>query len=84
MAIVTKTVVRETYETWYEEAKNRLANLDAEIEAKVDEYRKKAVEEAQEEKERLENVIALCTKEVTENVPDEIVETAEEQQEGVE
>lgn len=82
MALVKKTVVRETYETYYEDAKNRLANLDAKIDAKVAEYRQSVVEEVKDEKERLEKIIALCTDEIEEEVPDEVQETESEEVAG--
>ena len=70
MAIEKKVVVRSGYESFYEDAQNRLSNLNAKINERVEEFRAKVVEEVKGDKERLENIVAMCTEEVEVEVPE--------------
>ena len=81
MATEIRKVVKEGYEGFYNDAQNRLANLDAEIEVKVAEYRAKVAEEVKDDKVRLENILEMCQEEKEFEVPDVVEEeiVAEEQ-----
>lgn len=72
MAIVKEIVVKENWKDIYEIATARLENLNAEIEAKVEEYRNKLLEEIGNDKIELQDIIGKCTQEIEVEVPDEI------------
>lgn len=91
MATEIRKVVKAGYETFYEDAEKRLANLDNEIEAKVAEYRVKVLEEVRDDKARLENILEMCQEEkefeveepVVEEIIDEVIENPEQPVEEV-
>lgn len=87
MATEIRKVVKAGYENFYNDAQNRLANLDAEIEAKVAEYRAKVIEEIKDDKARLDSILEMCQEEKEFEVPDvveEVVEPTAEVTENVE
>lgn len=72
MAIVKQTIVNENWKDIYELATARLENLDADMEAKVEEYRNKLLEEVGNDRNTLQEIIGKCTDEIEVEVPDEI------------
>lgn len=72
MAIVKQTIVKENWKDIYELATARLENLDADMEAKVAEYRNKLLEEINDDRNTLQVIIGKCTDEIEVEVPDEI------------
>lgn len=72
MAIVKQTIVKENWKSIYEIATERLENIDAEIETKVEEYRNKLLEEVGEDRVELQIIVGKCTDEIEVEVPDEI------------
>lgn len=79
MATEIRKVVKEGYEGFFADAQNKLANLDAGIEAKVAEYRAKVVEEINDDKVRLENILEMCQEEKEFEVPDVVEEVVAEE-----
>ena len=72
MAIVKQTIVKEIWKDIYEIATARLENLDTDMEAKVEEYRNKLLEEVSNDRNTLQEIIGKCTDEIEVEVPDEI------------
>lgn len=78
MATEIRKVIKEGYEGFYNDAQNKLANLDADIEAKVAEYRAKLAEDLNDDKVRLENILEMCQEEKEFEVPDVVEEVVAE------
>ena len=72
MAIVKQTIVKENGKDIYELATARLETQDADMEAKVEEYRNKLLEEVSNDRNTLQEIIGKCTDEIEVEVPDEI------------
>jgi len=79
MATEIRKVIKEGYEGFYNDAQNKLANLDADIEAKVAEYRAKLAEDLNDDKVRLENILEMCQEEKEFEVPDVVEEVVDEE-----
>lgn len=77
MATEIRKVVRAGYEGFYNDSLNKLSNLDNDIEAKVEEYRVKVLEEVKDDKARLERIIDLCQEEREFEVEEPIDENTE-------
>lgn len=76
MATEIRKVVKEGYEQFHAEATEKLANLDAVVEEKVNAYRETVIAEMNDDRIRLQNIVDMCTEEKEFEVPEE--ETVEE------
>lgn len=81
MAIVKEIVVKEGYEQFHTEATEKLANLDAVVEEKVAAYRETVIAEMNDDRERLQKIVDMCTEEVEVEVPDVVEEETTEGEE---
>ena len=70
MATEIRKVVKEGYEQFHAEATEKLANLDAVVEEKVNAYRETVIAEMNDDRIRLQNIVDMCTEEKEVEVPD--------------
>ena len=77
MATEIRKVVKEGYEQFYAEATYKLTNIDNEIETEVNAYRETVIAKKNDDKQRLQNIIDMCTEEKEVEVPDVVEETTE-------
>ena len=81
MATEIRKVVKVGYEQFHAEATDKLANLDAVVEEKVAAYRETVIAEMNDDRERLQHIVDMCTEEKEFEIPDEVEETEMEETE---
>ena len=81
MATEIRKVVKVGYEQFHTEATDKLANLDAVVEEKVAAYRETVIAEMNDDRERLQHIVDMCTEEKEFEIPDEVEETEVEETE---
>ena len=80
MATEMRKVVKAGYEQFHAEATDKLANLDAIVEEKVNAYRETVIAEMNDDRIRLQNIVDMCTEEreiEVYEVEENVVETTE-------
>lgn len=83
MATELRNVVKAGYEQFHAEATEKLNNIDADIEVKVNAYRETVIAEMSDDRVRLQNIIDMCTEVKEFEVPD-VVEEPETETEHTE